>query len=144
MNRAFSLTGLLRLRHLQQDEAAGALAAANRNATENSAHRTETHSALANTPVSATTSAALNAMAAARASSRSMLADLDGLGRNYAVAVGEAQNAFDVARAQSIGLEKLETRHSAAWNAEELHGEQTALDEIASARWHRDQAGAAR
>ena len=144
MKRAFSLTGLLRLRHLQQDEAAGALAAANRNATENTAARTESHTSMANIPLSATTSAALNAMAAARASSRSMLADLDGLGRNYAVAVGEAQKAFDIARAQSIGLEKLETRHAAAWNAEELHGEQTALDEIASTRWHQGQAGAAR
>lgn len=144
MNRAFSLTGLLRLRHMQQDEAAGALAAANRTAAENSAVRTETHTAMANIPLSATTGAALNAMAAARASSRSMLADLDGLGRGHAVAVAEAQGAFDVARARSIALEKLEVRHAAAWNAEELHGEQSALDEIASARWHRDQAGAAR
>jgi len=142
MNRTFSLTGLLRLRHLQQDEAAGVLAAANQSAGENAVKSTETRAAIASIPTTATTSAALSAMAAARASSRNMLAELDGLGRHYAAAVGEAQNAFDAARAQSVGLEKLESRHDAAWNAEELRGEQAVLDEIASTRWHREQAAA--
>lgn len=143
MKRAFSLTGLLRLRHVQQDEAAGALAAANRRARQNETRLEHAHTALSVTSSSATSSATLSAMAASRASSRSMLADLDGFGRNYNAALGEAQATFDAARVQSVGLEKLEMRHAASWAAEELHVEQAALDEIASTRWHQGQ-GAAR
>ncbi|WP_231556235.1 hypothetical protein [Cryobacterium sp. MLB-32] len=79
-------------------------------------------------------------MAAARASSRSMLADLDALGQGHLATLAQAQSVFDAARAESIGLEKLEARHSAAVAAADLRAEQIVLDEIASTRWHRDQA----
>ena len=48
-----------------------------------------------------------------------------------------AQAEYTEARRRAVGLEKLETRHDAAFAASELLAEQGALDEIASAAWHR-------
>ena len=140
MKRIFPLAGLLRLRHIQQDEAAGKLAAANSRVQDNETRRDRARALLhtgAHTPTSA---ASMNAMAAARASSRSMLSDLDALGQGHLATLALAQTAFDAARAEAIGLEKLEARHIAAVAAADLHAEQIVLDEIASTRWHRDQA----
>lgn len=144
MARAFSLAALLRLRHVQQDQAASDLAAAHARERENSSRQLGARSALSSTRSAATTSAHLYAMAAARASSRSMLADLDALGRDNEAAVKSAQAVFDAARAQSVRLEKLENRHTAGVKAEELHAEQTVLDEIASTGWHRGRDGSHR
>jgi flagellar protein FliJ len=82
--------------------------------------------------------AALHAVAAARSSSRSMLADLDAVAAERRTEVEHAQSAFDTARARAIGLEKLEGKHGAAQAAEDVHTEQTLLDEIASEAWHRN------
>lgn len=139
MKRAFPLAGLLRLRHLQQDSAAGDLAAAHVLAQENDTRRMRARVALGGTPSAATSTEALHAMAAARASTRSMLADLDALGQDHRATVADAQSTFDAARAESRGLEKLEDRHAASVTAEGLHAEQTVLDEIAATRWHREQ-----
>ncbi|WP_104138990.1 MULTISPECIES: flagellar export protein FliJ [unclassified Cryobacterium] len=138
MIRHFPLAGLLRLRHLQQDQAASDLAEANARVAANEARRGRARSALSATAITPDTVAAMNAMAAARSSSRSMLADLDALGRNNAASLAEAQAAFDAARAEAIALEKLEVRHHETARAEDLRAEQIVLDEIASTRWHRD------
>jgi flagellar FliJ protein len=144
VRRAFPLAGLLRLRHLQQDQAAGDLSAANSRAQATGASLLRARSALDGIASAATNVETLYAIAAARASSRSMLADLDALSRNQESAVAEAQAAFDAARAESIGLEKLEDRHATAVATEELQAEQVVLDEIASVGWHRDKSGADR
>ena len=138
MSRLFSLAGLLRLRHLQQDQAASDLAEANARVAANEAHRGRARSALSATSITPDTVAAMNAMAAARSSSRSMLADLDALGRSNASTLSEAQAAFGAARAEAIALEKLEVRHHETIRAEDLRAEQIVLDEIASMRWYRD------
>jgi flagellar protein FliJ len=49
---------------------------------------------------------------------------------------------FDAARSRAIGLEKLEVRHVEALAADDIHKEQTVLDEIASGAWHRNHEGA--
>ena len=141
MKRAFSLAGLLRLRHLQQDQAAGDLAAANLAQRTHEERHLHARAALFGLSATPTNMAALRAMAAARASSRSMLADLDALRRNHETAVAAAQTVFDAARADSIRLEKLELRHAQALVSEDLRAQQSVLDEIASTRWHRNQAG---
>ncbi|MFC5930090.1 hypothetical protein D6T64_11055 [Cryobacterium melibiosiphilum] len=141
MKRLFPLAGLLRLRHLQQDQASVELAAANTALRAHDERHLHARAALYGLSATPTNMAALSAMAAARASSRSMLGDLDALGRNHQTAVDAAQTVFDSARADSIRLEKLEVRHAEALAAEDLHAEQTVLDEIASTRWHRDQGG---
>ena len=141
MKRLFPLAGLLRLRHLQQDQASVDLAAANSALRNHDERHLHARGALAGLSATPTSLAAMHAMAAARASSRSMLGDLDALGRNHQAAVDAAQTTFDAATADSIRLEKLELRHDEALAAEDLHSEQTVLDEIASTRWHRDQNG---
>ncbi len=135
MSRLFPLAGLLRLRKLQQDQAALDLAEANARVVALEARRGRARSALGalgNTPQ---TVAALNAMAAARSSSRSMLAELDAVGRNHHESRDTAQSTYNAARAESVALEKLHDRHAAALQAADLHAEQTVLDEIAGARW---------
>jgi len=138
MKRIFPLAGLLRLRHLQQDEAAVELAAANSRVNDNETRRDRARALVHGGGHSPTSVAAMSALAAARASSRSMLADLDALGQGHQAALAHAQTVFDAARAESVALEKLKARHSAAVIAADLKAEQTVLDEIASTRWHRE------
>jgi flagellar FliJ protein len=138
MGRAFPLAGLLRLRHLQQDQAAGELAAANSELQETSVSRERARTALGATSVDTRSVEGLYAVAAARAATRGMLADLDALGRRHEAAAQQAQAAFDAARARALSLEKLEGRHDETVAVEEQHDEQLVIDEIASTSWHRD------
>lgn len=139
MGREFPLAGLLRLRRLQQDSAAGTLAAANAELRRTAEARKEAYGSLAETPLEAADAATLNAIAAARASSRSMLADLLAAEELKGAAVNTAQAEFQAARARSVGLEKLETKHSDAVAVEDLRTEQNILDELAGTAWHRRQ-----
>lgn len=139
MRRDFPLAGLLRLRRLQQDSAAGTLAAANADLRRAAEARIEAYGSLAATPLEAADAATLNAIAAARASSRSMLADLLASEQLKDAAVNTAQAEFQAARARSVGLEKLEAKHSDAVAVEDLRTEQNVLDELAGTAWHRRQ-----
>ncbi|MDK1328773.1 flagellar FliJ family protein [Arthrobacter sp. zg-Y1143] len=139
MPRTFPLAGLLRLRQMQQERAAGALAAANVREKETVQARTEAYSALESSNSQAMDSATLIAIAAARASSRSMLADLNALGTRRTAEVEAARAEFSAARARSVGLEKLEGKYAAAEAAEDLRTEQNILDELAGSAWHRRQ-----
>lgn len=136
MGRRFPLAGLVRLRHLQQDQAAAALAAANERLQESGARRERARAALGATAGDATSVEALYAVAAARASTRGMLADLDALRRRRETAQRDAQAEFDEARARSLRLEKLARRHIDALAVEDLHAEQIVLDEIAGTARH--------
>ncbi|MFJ2662268.1 flagellar FliJ family protein [Arthrobacter koreensis] len=139
MRRDFPLAGLLRLRRLQQDSAAGTLAAANADLRRAAEARIEAYGSLAATPLEAADAATLNAIAAARASSRSMLADLLASEQLKDAAANTAQAEFQAARARSVGLEKLEAKHSDAVAVEDLRTEQNVLDELAGTAWHRRQ-----
>ncbi|MCC3276458.1 MULTISPECIES: flagellar export protein FliJ [unclassified Arthrobacter] len=139
MPRTFPLAGLLRLRQMQQERAAGELAAANVREKETVQARTEAYSALESSNSQAMDSATLIAIAAARASSRSMLADLNALGARRTAEVEAARAEFSAARARSVGLEKLEGKYAAAEAAEDLRTEQNILDELAGSAWHRRQ-----
>jgi flagellar FliJ protein len=140
MASAFPLAGLLRLRHLQQDQAAGDLAAANNRVQETGVRQERARTALGATSAEATSVEALYAVAAARASARGMLADLDALGRRHESTAAEAQALFDAARARALSLEKLQHRHAQSVHTQELRDEQIILDEIASTSWHREDA----
>lgn len=137
MARPFSLAGLLRLRQLQQQEAAGRLATANQRQRENAARQAGARAALAGTLSEATDASTLYAVAAARASARSMLTDLTALASAHETEAAQAREAFSAARKRSHALEKLEARHNLAAAAEDVKSEQTALDEIASTAWQR-------
>jgi flagellar FliJ protein len=141
MSKQFSLAGLLRLRHLEQDEAAGKLASANPSLDATSVERNRARAALGATRADVTSTESLYAMAAGRASMRSMLADLDSMIFQQKHDAEEANDVFKQARAQAIALEKLEAKHVEAVAIEELRAEQAVLDELAGTAWHADHKG---
>ncbi|WP_182046726.1 flagellar export protein FliJ [Curtobacterium sp. ME26] len=136
MARRFPLAGLLRLRHAEQDRAAAALAAANDRVRDAADARIAARRNLADREeTSAVTDAAtLSALAAARASTRGMLEELDAVARSRRTEADEAQTTFNTARRAALGLEKLEAHHDREQAAEDLRTEQNALDEIAARR----------
>ncbi|GAA1109493.1 flagellar FliJ family protein [Arthrobacter flavus] len=135
-SRAFPLAGLLRLRRINQDRAAGELAAAAAALRERAADRGTAMASLDRSLSRVDSAQALSAVAAARASSRSMLRELEALETRSRADLDRAQNDFSAARAQTISLEKLEERHTAAVHAEDLKAEQLVLDEIATNARH--------
>ncbi|MFI5085142.1 MAG: flagellar FliJ family protein [Actinomycetales bacterium] len=140
MARGFPLAGLLRLSHLREDAAAAELAGANARTSRLGARKNSVRRVLDETPSEVSNSAALAAVAAARSSSRSMLAELDAVVVQTRRERDAAQNEFDAARARTVRLEKLQTRHGERAAAEDLHAEQTVLDELAVTSWHRSRA----
>ena len=139
MARSFPLAGLLRLRQVQQDQAAIDLSAANARVVEGTARQRRARSALGATSSEATSASVLYAVAASRAATRSMLAELQALDCDHRVSLDAANTAFTAARARSIGLEKLEIRFDDAVANGVLVAEQATLDEISSTSWHRAQ-----
>jgi flagellar FliJ protein len=141
MARAFSLAGLLRVRHAQQQKAMADLSNANRQVRDVAERRAAVSRTLENavgTKDVTTDASTLVAIAAARASTRGMIAELDAMADTHRAVAQAAQAAYNEARARAIALEKLETRHDLAVQTEELHAEQIALDEIATTTFGRD------
>lgn len=139
MSRMFPLAGLLRLRQIQEEKAAGELASANARSRELRARQARMRDGLGSTSATPTSTTVLYAVAAARASSRSMLAELDALDSEHQPVLDQANEVFAQARARSIGLEKLAGRHQEQQAEEELHAEQAAIDEMASNGWQRNE-----
>lgn len=139
MNRQFSLAGLLRLRQIQQDQAASGLARARSRSSSVRAREASARRELSATDEAIESSASLRAVAAARSASHSMLADLQNLARVAETDEATAREEFIAARTRSVGLEKLQARHHAELNTAELRAEQSTLDEISSTIWHRDE-----
>ena len=139
MSRQFSLAGLLRLRQIQQDQAATGLARARSRSSSVRARETSARRQLAATDDDIVSSASLRAVAASRSASHSMLADLQNLARVAETDEAAAREDFIAARTRSVGLEKLAARHHAEVSTAELRAEQSALDEISSTIWHRDE-----
>ncbi|MBB6404486.1 flagellar export protein FliJ [Arthrobacter sp. AZCC_0090] len=140
MNRQFSLAGLLRLRQTQQDAAASGLARANSRTASLRSRRATAREELAESAGAAGSSASLLAIAASRASAQSMLAELDALAASAEADAEQARAEYTEAKRRAVGLEKLENRHGAAFEASALRAEQGVLDEIASSAWHRSSA----
>ncbi|WP_336857749.1 flagellar export protein FliJ [Sinomonas albida] len=133
MSRQFPLAGLLRLRQLEQDQAAARFGAVNARFRALAGREEAAREQADGITSEVDSSAALRAVAAARASSMSMLADLRALSELAASEREDAQVEFAAARARTIGLEKLEARHSEAVAAAELAAEQGVLDELGTA-----------
>lgn len=141
MARAFSLAGLLRVRHAQQQKAMAELSQANRrvrDVAERRASATRTLEGAVGQKAVITDAATLTAIAAARASTRGMISELDATATAHRAAAAEAQLEYNAATARAIALEKLEAKHAAAAAIEDLHEEQIALDEIATTGFGRD------
>ncbi len=131
MSKPFSLAGLLRLRHTEQDAAGAALARANARVRDNAATEKRARRALAEFGDEATSTETLRAIAASRQASAVLLSELLSVSDADLDELATAQDAYNTARARSVGLEKLEHRHHELAVADELKAEQAALDEIA-------------
>jgi len=138
VNRSFRLAGLLRLRALQEEQAAAALALANADAGRAGEHHQETRNVMAGTvfPDHGNENT-WRAAVADRAAMASLVGDA-------AIAVQVATRRSELAAAEwtaartSVAtLDKLEDRHDAVVRAEDERTEQLVLDEAAS-RLHKE------
>ena len=128
----FRLAGLKRLRLLQEEATRAELARAR--ATESQRRRSEQHvrAVLGDSAVDATSAEAVQSIAAARASSSSMLTELDALLARDLDAVEAAAAEHAAAHARTVQLDKLQERHEAHERAASLRAEQLELDEHAA------------
>jgi flagellar FliJ protein len=130
--RTFGLAGLLRLRTIEQDQAGVVLATANSRSRALHARTSAARRELGDAPVEVSSTQALRMAAISRASSRSMLSDLIALEAIQNEETAAAQADYLAARSRTVGLEKLEAKHTAGVMAKDLAVEQDALDEISS------------
>lgn len=140
MTASFPLAGLLRLRRLEEDRAGARLGARTSRHAALAAHESRARADAEQIPTDVESMAALQAVAAARASSLSMLGELQALTAAAQAEREAAEREFVAARARTVGLEKLEARHAAAAAAAELAGEQAVLDELGGVAHHRARA----
>ena len=136
MSAQFSLAGLLRLRKLQEDQRAVELNSARDREEVGLARTRRIRRTLAEGHEDPTAHASLASIAAARASSATMLSELGEIDRENAAQVEEAASAHADAHRKTLGLEKLETRFEEKKLAEELRNEQLLLDDLSSRAWH--------
>lgn len=130
VDRAFRLQGLLNLRQLQEDQAAGRLASAHADLNHADQQLSSARARLG----SMHTSGSTNLAVAAAMRNAAMMQIQEGIARKqYAQAVvDQRQYEWQGARRLTATLEKLENRHAEAVIADDLHKEQVVLDELAS------------
>ena len=130
VDRAFRLQGLLNLRQLQEDQAAGRLASAHADLD----HADQQLSSARERLGSMQTSGATNLAVAAAMRNAAMMQIKEGIARKeYAQAVvDQRQDEWQGARRLTATLEKLVNRHAEEVIADDLHKEQVVLDELAS------------
>lgn len=141
MVRTFSLAGLLRLRHAEQDIAGADLARSNTRVRDNAHTEKRARRALmefGGANVTSISTESLRAIAASRLASAVMLHELAAVQEESTADQARAQEAYSAARMKSLGLEKLEAKHDDRVSSEDLRTEQIALDEIASMRSRKD------
>jgi flagellar FliJ protein len=132
MTQPFSLAGLLRLRRLEEDQAAAVFGAA---ASRHAGIAARTERALAEVDGLAAEVDSLDVLhtvAAGRAASAARLTELRALSDAAALERTAAEKEFGAARGRTLGLEKLEARHASTVHAAELAAEQVVLDELGS------------
>ena len=134
MSRAFSLSGLLRVRRIQEDHAQGVLAAHNGRVHGSEAQRERAMRHLGAFGEPGTSLETLRAVAAARAASAAMLGEWATLHDALERSAAEARHELAEAHARARGLERLETAHDAQLAEDDLRAEQSRLDEIPAAR----------
>jgi len=132
VNRSFSLSGLLRVRAIQERQAAQELSRAVIDADQTRVRDRRLRAALGASGSDAVDARSLAALAAARVAGRSMLAELESLAALQQQAVQEARSVHDDARREVRGLDRLAEAHALRVRADELRVEQHELDEIAS------------
>ncbi|MFC0680693.1 hypothetical protein ACFFGH_22915 [Lysobacter korlensis] len=142
--KSFPLAGLLRLRKLQEDQAAAALSATRARAEQVRQRNRRLRETLVASGLEASSVEHIVAIAAARASTSSMLSELEALGRSTADEESRALADHQESRRRALTLEKLEAGHQAAQVQEQSIEEQRALDELAVRGWAASRAGTIR
>lgn len=132
MAGTFALAGLLRVRKLRESIAAGTLQTANQslNAGSRRLDSLTRRAAQADEPIH--DASTLMAVAAGRASSRSMLAEHLAHMRILQEQVAKASAEHSEAKREVKVVEKLEERHALKVQEEDLAAEQRIIDEAAS------------
>ncbi|SDH36469.1 hypothetical protein [Microbacterium sp. 77mftsu3.1] len=131
MTKKFGLAGLLRLRGIQERDAAQTLSRANRDEQRTQARDRQLRDALSVSGSTVTDSASLRALSASRSAARGLLSDLHVLAEAQQVVTAQAREAHTTARIGELGLTKLAEAHAAREQERELAAEQAELDEIA-------------
>ncbi|NMR21043.1 flagellar export protein FliJ [Cellulomonas fimi] len=134
MERAFRLAGLLRLRKLQEDEAAGRLALANAELRSAEAVRVGTQATLAAHSMPDGDRLAFARGVAGRAALGGLVTEAVTVAGAAADVARVRTGEWSATRSRSVALEKLEDTHRAEVRSEDDRQEQLALDEIASRR----------
>ncbi|WP_166996536.1 flagellar FliJ family protein [Paramicrobacterium fandaimingii] len=135
MARKFALTGLLRLRSIQQRQAAERLSRETMNARQAETRERHARAALGSSGTEAVDVRTLAALAASRVAARSQLAELTNLTEQHVTARDEAAHAHALAKREEKSLEKLKDAHDERERTADLRAEQAVLDEIATTRW---------
>lgn len=138
MSKAFALAGLLRLRQIEREHAASDLAAANALVHQGNSRVQRARAQLGDLRPDAATTAELLAASAARASSRSMLAELTAVLEERTSEADAANERLQEANRRSTGLEKLAARHEQEQRRAETAAEQRVLDELAARAGRRE------
>ena len=132
MSRAFSLAGLLRVRSVQEREAAQRLSRAAVEASQTQARDRHLRAALGDAGSGPQDGRTLAALAASRAAGRALLTELRVVAQLQEQTLSDARAVHDTRRREVRGLEKLAHAHLLEVRAEALRAEQKELDEIAS------------
>ena len=130
----FGLAGLLRLRKLKEERAASEMVRTRSRASELAQERHQLLDQLGDHGHDARDVRGIAAISAARASTSTMLADLEALVVSQQLLVAQAEQHHRAAMREVRTVEKLEERHVAEQRVTELRAEQTALDELAGRR----------
>lgn len=128
----FGLAGLLRIRRLKEERAAHEMVRARSRASELAQERHQLLDQLEDHAHEAKDVRGIHALSAARASTSTMLSDLEALSLTQHRLVAETEDAHRRARREVRTVEKLEEKHEEAQRETELRQEQTILDELAS------------
>lgn len=128
----FSLAGLLRVRRLKEERAAHEMVRARSRAAELAHERHELLDQLTDHGHDARDVRGIAAISAARASTSTMLADLEALRMAQEQAVAEAEERHRAAKREVRTVEKLEERHDEVTRVEAQRVEQSVLDELAA------------
>lgn len=129
---AFRLSGLMRFRKLQEDQAAADLASANASRRRADARRAAATRELTVHEFQTDLGVAVfRASVASRAALRSFATEASVAVEVAATEVQQRELAWSDARKRSVPLEKLSERHAERESIEDLRAEQLALDEIA-------------
>lgn len=131
MSRGFSLSGLMRVRGIQERAAAQRLSRAVIDAEQAGARERHARAALDAAGSEAVDVRTLAAIAAARVAARRQLSEFESLSQLQAEAVSDARDAHREARREVRALDRLADAHASREHAEFLRAEQIEIDEIA-------------